>query len=129
MVAGLLMAACVVPPIPSPTPTAEPAALGQEVYARVCAECHGEQAEGRADPPAPALDGSGHAWHHPDAQMRDWIKNGKLGLMNEMPAFGDQLTDAEVDAVLTYLKTLWSEEQRETQESINQRYATPTPAK
>jgi mono/diheme cytochrome c family protein len=123
------MAACVLPPIPTPTPASEPTALGQEVYTWVCAECHGEQAGGRADPPVPALDDSGHAWHHPDVQMREWIKQGKLGLVTEMPAYGDQLTDAEVNAVIAYIKTLWSEEQRETQKSINQRYATPTPEK
>ncbi|MFQ5344068.1 MAG: c-type cytochrome, partial [Anaerolineae bacterium] len=75
-------------------------------------------------PPAPALDGSEHAWHHPDVQIGEWISNGKLGLA-QMPASGDRVTEAEIDAVITYIKSLWSEEQRSSQERINQRYPTP----
>ena len=111
---------------PSPTPTPDPVALGKDVFARVCAECHGTNAGGHAFPPAPALDGSEHAWHHPDVQIRDWIKNGKFGPV-PMPALGDRLTDAEVEAVIDYIKSLWPKEQRDFQESINQRYPTPAP--
>lgn len=32
-----------------------------------------------------------------------------------MPAFGDQLDDEQIDAFLTYLKTSWNDEQRESQ--------------
>lgn len=123
----LLPAACTTRTVePAATPTVDPEARGSAVYTRVCAECHGEEGEGHAYPPAPALDGSEHAWHHPDAQIREWIKNGKIG-MAEMPAYGDRLSDAEIDAVLAYIKSLWPEEQRAFQEDISERYPTPTP--
>jgi len=123
----LSLAACVASPArPSPTPTPGSVALGEDVFTRVCAECHGTNAEGHAFPPAPALDGSEHAWHHPDVQIRDWIKNGKFGPV-PTPALGDRVTEAEIDAVIAYIKSLWSEGQRSSQESINQRYPTPAP--
>ena len=74
---------------------------------------------------APALDHSEHAWHHPDQQIHDWVKNGKLGLGREMPALGDQLSDAEIEAEIAYLHTLWTPEQLETQQDITSRYGPP----
>lgn len=107
----------------TPLPTADPVAQGGEVYLRVCAECHGQNAEGYANElAAPALDHSEHAWHHPDQQLRDWIKNGKLGLGRQMPALGDQLSAEEIEAVIAYLHTLWTPEQLETQQDITSRY-------
>ena len=74
---------------------------------------------------APALDHTEHAWHHPDQQLTDWIKNGKIGLGNPMPALGDQLSDEEIEAVIAYLHTLWTVDQLETQQSITDRYISP----
>lgn len=105
------------------TPTVDLVMQGREVYLRACAECHGQNAEGYANElAAPALDHSEHAWHHPDQQIRDWIKNGKLGLGRQMPALGDQLSDEEIEAVIAYLHTLWTPEQLETQQDITGRY-------
>lgn len=109
-----------------PTTTTDPAVQGREVYLRVCAECHGQSGEGYAnEPAAPALDESEHAWHHSDQQIRDWIENGKLGVGREMPAYGDELTADEVDAVIAYLHSLWTPEQLETQQDITNRYQEP----
>lgn len=115
------------------TPTATPAlvAEGREVYARVCAECHGDQCQGYAGHPgAPPLDDTGHAWHHPDQQIYDWIVNGKLAVVGEgMPALGDRLTDQEVEALIAYLHSLWTEEQLEIQQDVSERYPTrPAPS-
>lgn len=108
---------------PTPTPTVDLAAQGREVFLRVCAECHGQNAEGYANElAAPALDHSEHAWHHPDQQIRDWIENGKLGLGQAMPALGDRLSEAEIQAVIAYLHSLWTPEQLETQQDITSRY-------
>ena len=118
-------------PIPPPTeiPTPDPAVLGQEVFSRVCAECHGANAEGStSELNAPALDASEHASEHPDQQIHDWVVNGKLGLGREMPAQGDKLTDEEVHAVIAYLHTLWLEDQLTVQQDITSRWpATPEP--
>jgi len=33
-----------------------------------------------------------------------------------MPAFGDQLSDAQIALVTAYIKTMWSDEQRTSQQ-------------
>lgn len=118
-------------PIPMPTLTAtpDPITVGRQVFARVCAECHGENAQGYANElQAPALDKTEHAYEHPDQQIHDWIVNGKLGLGRQMPPQGDNLTDEEVHAVIAYLQTLWTEEQLAVQQNITSRWpATPEP--
>lgn len=111
------------------TVTPNTIALGREAYLRVCAVCHGQSAEGRANAlNAPSLDSSEHASEHPDQQIHDWIVNGKLGLGREMPALGEQLTDEEVHAIIDYLHTLWTPEQLAIQQNITSRWpATPEP--
>jgi len=67
--------------LPPATLTPDPVTQGGQVFARICAECHGESAEGYAnDLNAPALNSTEHAFHHPDQQIHDWIVNGKLGV-------------------------------------------------
>ncbi len=129
---ALLLTACA-PVARTATATATPdlVAQGREVYLRECAECHGERAQGYADHPgAPPLDETGHAWHHPDQQIYDWIVNGKLALAGEgMPALGDRLSGREVEAVIEYVHSLWTEEQLETQQDVSERYPTrPAPS-
>ena len=111
------------------TLTPDPVTQGGQVFGRICAECHGENAEGYANElKAPALDSTDHASHHPDQQIHDWIVNGKLGVGGQMPPLGDQLTDGEVHAVIDYLHTLWTEEQLTSQQNVTSRYpATPEP--
>jgi mono/diheme cytochrome c family protein len=125
MVGGWLITACTTLSGTS-TPTPDPVAQGREVFEQTCAACHGQNAEGYANElAAPALDHSEHAWHHPDQQIHDWVKNGKLGLGSAMPALGDQLSDEEIAAVIAYLHTLWTPEQLETQQDITSRYGPP----
>ena len=116
-------------PEPAATATPDPVTQGGQVFVRICAQCHGENAEGYANElNAPALDASEHAFHHPDQQIHSWIVNGKLGVGRQMPSLGDQLTDGEVHAVIAYLHTLWTREQLESQQSVTSRYpATPEP--
>ena len=112
---------------PAPTFRAEPASVPNEniakradLYAINCQECHGDL-KGRGGSGAPPHNQYGHTWHHPDAQLRDWVINGKLGF-SQMPAFKNTLTDPEVDAVLSYIKTSWTEDQRDTQADVSMRY-------
>ena len=63
----------------------------------------------------PPHDETGHTWHHPDAQLVEWVLNGKFP--GQMPAFGDRLSREQVEAILAYIKTWWTEEQRATQAS------------
>jgi mono/diheme cytochrome c family protein len=129
-----VLAACVAesstPNAPLPaTPTPDPVVQGRHVFVRICAQCHGENAEGHANElDAPALDSTEHAFHHPDQQIHEWIVNGKLGIGRQMPPLGGQLTDGEVHAVIDYLHSLWTQAQLEAQQSVTSRYpATPEP--
>ncbi|MBI2982892.1 MAG: cytochrome c, partial [Chloroflexi bacterium] len=70
----------------------------------------------------------GHTWHHPDCELVEVITTGggpMVEMMREMmappgaptmPAWREKLSDEEIDAVLAYIKTTWTPEQRELQE-------------
>ena len=88
---------------------------GEVLYANTCAECHGPRAEGAdtwrqrdeaGDLPAPPLNGTAHAWHHPLDELRAIVRHGQ----NRMPAFRDTLTDEEVDAVIAWFQSHWNDE-------------------
>jgi mono/diheme cytochrome c family protein len=86
---------------PTATSTPDPVTQGHHVFVGVCAQCHGENAEGYANElNAPALDSTEHAFHHPDQQIHDWIVNGKLGVGRQRPSLEDQLADREVHAII-----------------------------
>ena len=87
--------------------------LGKEIYQANCSLCHGETGEGFAKEniPAPALNGSMHAWHHSDEQILALIRQGS----NAMPAVGKDWTDEEVEAVWAYVKHWWTPQQRKAQ--------------
>jgi len=99
---------------------------GETLYATSCASCHGANLEGQANwrspgpdgrLPAPPHDENGHTWHHSDQLLFDYTKLGGKALMAQrdiefdsgMPAFGDQLTDTEINNVLAYIKSTWPE--------------------
>jgi mono/diheme cytochrome c family protein len=99
-------------------------ALGARLYAEHCAACHGADLEGQPDwrqrrpdgrLPAPPHDESGHTWHHPAAQLFALTKQGPAaiaggGYQSDMPAYQGKLSDAEIWAVLSYLKSRWPAE-------------------
>lgn len=77
---------------------------GRGVFEANCAACH--QADGKGLPPAfPALDGSALVQGDKAAQI-DLVLKGKQG--TAMMAFGAQLSDAELAAVITYTRNAWS---------------------
>jgi mono/diheme cytochrome c family protein len=102
---------------------------GRALYAANCASCHGAKGEGepnwkssRPDGtyPAPPHDATGHTWHHSDKLLYEIIRDGgaryeSATFRSRMPAWGDRLSDAEIRAVLVYLKTLWGTEERRLQ--------------
>ncbi len=77
---------------------------GEQVYAKNCAVCH--QATGKGTPPAfPPLDGSKTVLG-PKAEQ---IKTELFGRpKTAMVAFGGQLNDVELAAVITYTRNSWS---------------------
>ena len=106
-------------------PTARPRvdtqvlARGEQVFRQNCAACHGDRAQGapnweKPGPdgkyPAPPLDGSAHAWHHPRVALIKVIKQGTQKIGGNMPAWQGKLSDADIDAVITYFQSLWPDE-------------------
>ncbi|MFQ6029755.1 MAG: c-type cytochrome [Dehalococcoidia bacterium] len=101
----------------------ENVALGAGLYAANCQVCHGDSSGRGGTGGAPPHNEIGHTWHHPDAQLKDWVLNGKPGFATPgMPPLGDKLTEPEVDAVLSYIKTWWTSKQRESQADVSRRY-------
>jgi len=69
--------------------------------------------------PAPPHDASGHTWHHSDRQLIEITKRGVAGIVpgyqSDMPAYGDILSESEVQAVIAYIKSGWPEAVRRRQ--------------
>lgn len=94
-------------------------ARGQAVYTQHCLECHG--ADGKGQPgdwrirdadgyfPPPPLDDSAHAWHHPTAALLETIRDGSPQGQGKMPAWKDRLSEQEMQDVVAYIKSLWSD--------------------
>ena len=104
---------------------------GADLYAENCASCHGADLEGQPDwrrrlengrMPAPPHDEAGHTWHHADQQLFDITKNGLAsvvpGYESDMPVFEGILSDAEITAILGYIKSTWPERERNYQAEI-----------
>jgi len=84
-------------------------AKGETVYNTACAMCH--QANGEGIPPAfPALKGSAIAMGAIEDHI-DIVINGKPG--TAMQAFGQQLNDVELAAVITYERNAWGNDKKD----------------
>ena len=104
---------------------------GQTVYDQHCAGCHGLSGEGQfPDAPlqpdstgrfgAPPHNADGHTWHHDDDLLLRLIREGGSGdpAFYEMPAFGEALTAEQIETVLAFIKSMWTEDQRLYQAEI-----------
>ncbi|WP_020590704.1 c-type cytochrome [Kiloniella laminariae] len=123
-------------PLPDPTNLAQ-VSLGEAIYEKQCASCHGQNLEGepnwrspRSDGtlPAPPHNADGHTWHHPDNLLLHITKFGGAavapeGFISGMPAFGDNLTDEEISATLAYIKSQWPSEIQFRQKQITAKSA------
>jgi S-disulfanyl-L-cysteine oxidoreductase SoxD len=119
--------AATVPPLPALD--AAEITLGQAVYETHCAACHGANLEGQPEWKTPNEDGSwrapphdatGHTWHHSDKVLLETIRLGGARLpanvgVSAMPAYADVLSEEEMTAVLTYIKSTWPEDIRTIQ--------------
>jgi cytochrome c oxidase subunit II len=84
---------------------------GERVYAANCVACH--QASGKGLPPAfPALAGSAVTTGPKEGNI-DLVLNGKPN--TAMAAFGKQLSDADLAAVITYTRASWGNRAGEVQ--------------
>ncbi len=92
---------------------------GKQLYEEYCAVCHGiggvgqskEHPRGGRDKDdnrlAPALDGTGHAFHHPPSLLLRYTREGSLDGSSAMPAFGDRLSDDDIRSIIAYFQSLW----------------------
>ena len=105
---------------------------GQRIYVEHCASCHGAKLEGQPNwqlrrpdglLPAPPHDASGHTWHHPSSHLIEITKYGPQrfagpNYRSEMPAYEGILSDAEIVAVLSYIKSTWPAEIRSRHDDL-----------
>ncbi len=108
---------------------------GKAVYEAHCASCHGVTLEGENNwrqrnaeglLPAPPHDETGHTWHHADAALFKLTKYGPQfaagsDYKSNMPAFEGILTNREILAALSYIKSTWPPKVRATHDEINKR--------
>ena len=108
-------------------------ALGKQVYAENCASCHGVALEGQTNwrqrggdgyMPAPPHDETGHTWHHLYVHLFLMTKYGIEKMIgktypNNMPAYEDELSDHEIIAVLSFIKSTWPERVQQQHDQIN----------
>jgi mono/diheme cytochrome c family protein len=96
-------------------------ARAEKLYQEHCGFCHGERGRGISSHWAsrgpdgryvpPPLDGSAHAWHHSAADLKRVIKRGVLGAAaGDMPAYEGKLTDQEIEDMVVWITSLWSDE-------------------
>ena len=110
--------------------------MGEKVYLEQCASCHGVNLEGQVGWQdtmvdgmrlAPPNDKSGHTWHHPDEMLFNLTKYGFKAMINDdykvsMPVYDGILSDEEIIASLSYIKSTWPEEVTEIPDKINDNY-------
>jgi len=85
---------------------------GKVLYKQYCASCHGATGHGEFNwmdraRGAPALDSSGHAWHHEDAQLVSMILDKPVPDSRMPPWRGILSRDDAID-IVAYIKTLWT---------------------
>jgi mono/diheme cytochrome c family protein len=109
-------------------------AAGRSIYSQHCARCHGANLEGQPNwqrrlpsgrLPAPPHDASGHTWHHSDHVLFEITKKGTAavvggGYESDMPGFEGVLSDDQIRAVLSFIKSTWPERERRFQERVSQ---------
>ena len=103
---------------------------GEVLYNSNCVSCHGGPTGGGMMDYPPRHNANGHTWHHPDCELKQIVREGSdamTDMMREMmappnaprmQAFKDRLSDDEIDAVLAFIKTLWTPAQREVQAEV-----------
>ncbi len=109
--------------------------LGSKKYQQYCASCHGVNLEGQPNwqtrlengrLPAPPHDKSGHTWHHTDALLFKITKQGTKAVVGDdyetdMRGFSAELSDDQIIAVLSYIKSTWPAEIRKRHDQMNKR--------
>jgi len=109
-------------------------AAGETIYRAHCVSCHGAKLDGEPNwqspnpdstMPAPPHNERGHTWHHTDQILFDLTKYGvgkfvKLeNYKSNMPAYENVLSDDEIIAVLSYIKSTWHKDIQTRHNQLN----------
>lgn len=119
-------------PSPAPSPNPAQAQRGAALYNQNCQSCHGDASSGQGRIEGAPIHGpGGHTWHHADGQLAGIIL-GRLDYPGRrMPSFAATLTEDDVDDILAYFKTLWTQENRDFQAEVSRnwdaQFSTPSP--
>lgn len=110
---------------------------GFDLYVANCASCHGGPTGGGMMDYPPRHNANGHTWHHPDCELKQIVRDGgdeMTEMMRRMmapsnaptmQAFRDRLGDEEIDAVLAFIKTMWTLEERDAQATVTSQACAP----
>jgi mono/diheme cytochrome c family protein len=93
------MGAIPAPDVPIPT-TAESIALGGDLFNANCSRCHGSEGQGK--PIAPSLNYKSFLTETTDMALQQIITLGVPG--TAMPAWGDRMTEAEIQAIVGFMR-------------------------
>lgn len=90
---------------------------GAKVYAANCQVCHGDRTGNGKVKEAPSHGPSGHTWSHRDRSIIQRILNGSPTAAPSdgtivMPGWNGRLSEQEITAVVSLMKTWWTAEQR-----------------
>jgi mono/diheme cytochrome c family protein len=113
-------------------PELSPQELGSQVYSRVCSGCHQSDGKGMGQS-FPPLNGSEWVVGRPEVFARI-VLHGLQGPIEvkgtlyrgQMPAWGDQLSDREIAAVLTYVRSSFGNDAAPVSESFVARVRSET---
>ena len=94
--AGIIISSVVAGCTASPPEKPAEVAKGARLFALNCAHCHGVDASGDEGPDL-------HGVMKSDGKIANLIKNGKKG---EMPKFSQKLSDADVQALIAFIRSL-----------------------
>ncbi len=97
----------------------EQVSRGYEIFQANCAACHkpdasgtenwrGRDANGKLPPPP--INGTAHAWHHSLDVLRNVVNQGGVPVGGTMPGFRDKLNKQEVEDVLAWVQSNWSDD-------------------
>lgn len=124
---GVMVSACAAP---GPIVESEAAvgestvARGAAIYEANCMGCHAGPEGGTIADLPPRHNAEGHTWHHADCVLLEIIAAGapaRPGLPDDvptMPPFAEELDTDDRRAVLEFIKTWWTEEQRAFQQQV-----------
>lgn len=101
IVIALIATACGGSGIVLPDDADEELFAGLAVYQQRCAQCHGQTGGGGIGANIQDIES-----RLTNAEQRDVVVNGRRGPTGQMPAFGQTLSDADIDAVVRFTRDI-----------------------